>query len=270
MNLEIGPIFRALMKNKMGSLLIAFQIAITMTVVANGFFIIKERSNFMARESGIDIENSFVMTNFGYAESFNMKYSIQQDLDYIRQHPSVIDATVINAIPLSNGGWSMSLQTVPEEDADGIGTAVYMTDEHGLNTLDVELLAGENFTPNEIVVRNNDTLKWPSSTLISQQLAQSLWPDISVEQAVGKTVYIDGGQPMIVKGVIKTLQAPWVGWSQAFNSIITPERTEFNSVRYYIRVQDGELDQAIHSIEQYLISSDNSRTSLAVSASESK
>lgn len=259
MNLEIGPIFRALMKNKMGSVLIAVQIAITMTVVANGFFIIKERSEFMARESGIDIANSFTVENFRYAENFNMRDSIQQDLDFIRSHPSVIDATSINAIPLSNGGWSMSLTTVLDENVDGIGTAVYMTDEHGINSLNVELIAGENFTSNEITARNDDTLNWPSTTLISRHLAELLWPDVPAEQAVGKTVYIDGGQPMRVKGVIKTLQAPWIGWSQTFNSIVTPERIEFNSVRYFIRTQDGELTKTMEEIEQHLAKSQTGR-----------
>lgn len=259
MNLEIGPIFRALMKNKMGSVLIAFQIAITMTVVANGFFIIKERSEFMARESGIDIANSFRLTNFGYAENFNMRDSIQQDLDYIRNHPSVINATSINAIPLSNGGWSMSLTTVVDENVDGIGSAVYMTDEYGLDALNVELIAGENFTSNEITARTDETLNWPSTTLISRHLAELLWPDVPAEQAVGKTVYIDGGQPMRVKGVIKTLQAPWVGWNQAFNSIVTPERIEFDSVRYFIRVQEGELTKTMEEIEQHLAKSQTGR-----------
>lgn len=252
MNLEIGPIFRSLMKNKIGSILIACQIAITMTIIANGFFIIKQRSEFMAREPGIDIPNSFTLTNFSYAENFNMRDSIQQDLDYIRSHPSVTDATTINAIPLSNGGWSMSLKTSVDENADSINTAVYMTDEHGLNSLDVELIAGENFSSNEITVRNDDTLTWPNSTLITQQLAELLWPDIPVEQTVGKTVYIDNDQPMLVKGVIKTLQAPWIGWGQTYNSMISPERVEFFSVRYYVRVRNGELTRTLQDIEQHL------------------
>jgi putative ABC transport system permease protein len=45
--LEIGPIFRALMRNKVGAILIAIQIAITMTIIVNSVFIIYERSQLI-------------------------------------------------------------------------------------------------------------------------------------------------------------------------------------------------------------------------------
>jgi putative ABC transport system permease protein len=50
--MEIGPILRALARNKLGVILIALQIAFTMTVMVNAVFIIIERSAAMARPSG--------------------------------------------------------------------------------------------------------------------------------------------------------------------------------------------------------------------------
>ena len=50
--MEIGPIFRAMLRNKLGVCLIALQIAFTMTVVVNAIYIINERSRLMARPSG--------------------------------------------------------------------------------------------------------------------------------------------------------------------------------------------------------------------------
>ena len=38
--MEIGPILRSLLRNKLGALLIALQIAFTMTVIINAVFII--------------------------------------------------------------------------------------------------------------------------------------------------------------------------------------------------------------------------------------
>ena len=46
---DIGPIFRALTRNKLGALLIALQIALTMAIVTNAAFIIQERAANIAR-----------------------------------------------------------------------------------------------------------------------------------------------------------------------------------------------------------------------------
>ena len=61
-NWEIGPIFRALLRNKVGAVLIAIQIAVTMTIIVNSVFIIVERSQQMQRESGVDEDNSFYLS----------------------------------------------------------------------------------------------------------------------------------------------------------------------------------------------------------------
>ncbi len=52
--LELGPMFRALMRNKIGALLIALQIALTLTIMVNAIFMMQERSQQMARASGLD------------------------------------------------------------------------------------------------------------------------------------------------------------------------------------------------------------------------
>ena len=61
--MEIGPILRALTRNKLGVVLIALQIAFTMTVMVNAVFIINERSAAMARPSGLDEPNMFYLSS---------------------------------------------------------------------------------------------------------------------------------------------------------------------------------------------------------------
>ena len=55
---DIGPIFRSLLRNKLGVTLIALQIALTMAIVTNAAFIIGERSADIARPSGLDEANT--------------------------------------------------------------------------------------------------------------------------------------------------------------------------------------------------------------------
>ena len=127
--LELGPMLRALMRNKIGALLIALQIALTLTIMVNAIFMMLARSAQMARPSGVDEQNTFYLTNTVFAPNYNLQAALAQDLQRIRQTPGVVAATQINAIPLSGGGWSMSLQNKPGDDIDGTGVAVYMVDE---------------------------------------------------------------------------------------------------------------------------------------------
>lgn len=257
--LEIGPILRAMTRNKVGAILIAIQIAVTMTIIVNAIFIINERSELMGRASGVDEANSFYLTSTGFATDFNAKTVVQEDLNTIRQTPGVKDAVQINAIPISGGGWSMSLQVEPGEGKDDQSAAIYMVDEHGLEALDVELLAGDNFLPTDVRWREPSDSKWASTAIITQALAEALFPDIPFQQVVGKTIYISEVQPILVKGVIDKLQAPWVGWSSLEQAMLAPELMNFTSTRYYIRTEPGMRDKLMPQIEDTLASGNKNR-----------
>ncbi len=252
MNLEIGPIFRAMMRNKVGAMLIMLQIAVTMTIIANGFSIIQERKELMARDSGVDIANSFHLDNISFAENFDMQTAVIDDLKTIREIPGVADAIQVNAIPLSGSGWSMGLQTEAGDDIDGQGTAIYMVDDHALSTYDVKLVAGRNFELTDLRWRTSDTNDWADVAIITSTLATSLYPDLSVEEVVGKTVFINNNEPIIVIGIIDQLQAPWSGWNNVNNVTLTPDRLAFRGNRYYIRAEPGMRDAVMKSVEEAL------------------
>lgn len=258
-NWEIGPIFRAMLRNKVGALLIAIQIAVTMTIIVNSVFIIVERNQQMLRISGIDEANSFYLSSLGFAANFNEQVTVQEDLAMLRALPGVIDAVQINAIPLSGSGWSMGLQTQAGAQYDGVGTAVYMVDEHGVNALDVNIVAGENFSATDITWRETGQSSWPDKIIITQAMAQKLFPDQGWQSAVGKTVYINDIEPMVISGIIDQLQAPWVGWDNVENVMLSPERMNSKSSRYFIRTQPGRKDALMVDIEERLANSNKGR-----------
>ncbi|MGY0581103.1 MAG: ABC transporter permease [Paraglaciecola chathamensis] len=257
-NWEIGPIFRALLRNKVGAMLIALQIAFTMTIVVNAIYIIVERSDKMQRPSGIDEANSFYISSVGFSHDFNSLVTTQEDLNLIRSLDGVIDAVQINAVPLSGSGWSMSLQTQPGTEFDGTGTAVYMIDEHGLNSLDVALVAGENFSPTDIQTRQSSQTHWPDKVIITLAMANRLFPDEGLA-ALGKTVYINDIEPMIITGIVDQLQAPWVGWDNVENVMLTPEIREAKSSRYFVRTKPGQRDRVMNEVESQLAKSNSGR-----------
>jgi len=251
-NLEFGPICRALLRNKVGAVLIALQIALTMTIVVNAIFIIVERQALMQRESGIDEANSFYLTSTGFGNDFEPKRVIEQDLDVIRNTPGVIDAIQINAIPISGGGWSMSLTTEPGDDQEDVSTANYFVDAHGINALDLEVIAGRNFTATDIRWRERNQPDWPDNAMITKALAEKLFPDIPWQSVVGKTVYIGDDEPVIVTGIVDKLQAPWIGWSELENAMLSPEKMVSESTRYFIRTEPGERDRLMAELEDTL------------------
>ncbi|MFT4939660.1 MAG: putative ABC transport system permease protein [Paraglaciecola sp.] len=257
--LEIGPILRALMRNKVGALLIAIQIAVTMTIIVNSVFIIVERSQQMKRESGIDENNSFYLTSVGFSDDFNAEVTVQEDLNLLRALPGVIDAIQINAIPMSGSGWSMGLQTQAGAEYDGVGTAVYMVDEHAINALDLEIIAGENFEASDISLRQKGQSSWPSKIIITKAMAEKLYPDEGWQSAVGKTVFINDTEPMVINGIIDKLQAPWVGWDNLENAMLSPEKMNFQGSQYFIRTEPGRRDALMPKVEELLASSHTGR-----------
>ena len=71
---ELGPIFRALLRQKVGAILIALQIALTLSIMVNAIFMMQQRSAQMARASGLDENNTFYLSNTIFAQNYNQKY----------------------------------------------------------------------------------------------------------------------------------------------------------------------------------------------------
>ena len=256
--LELGPMLRALMRNKIGALLIALQIALTLTIMVNAIFMMIERSAQMARPSGVDETNTFYLTNTVFASDYNQQAALAQDLQRIRNTPGVVAATQINAIPLSGGGWSMSLQNKAGDDIDGTGVAVYMVDEQGVDALGVELIAGENFAPSDIVWRDRAATEWPDKMIITKAMAEAMFEG-DWQKALGQTLYINNHEPMRIIGIIKSLQAPWSGWDKVENAMLVPQQLDSRNSRLFIRTEPGRRDALMPEMEKALAESDKGR-----------
>ena len=256
--LETGLIIRALMRNKIGALLIALQIALTMTIIVNAIFMIQDRQSQMLRSSGIDEENTFYLTNTIFKQDYNIQASLQTDLNTLRKTPGIVDAIQINAIPLSGGGWSSGVQTEAGEDKDSTGTAVYMVDDHAINALGLELIAGKNFSETDIQWRKAGQSTWPDKVIITKALALSLFPD-DWQSALGKTVFISQNQTIEITGILKQLQAPWNGWDGVERSMLVPFQMESKGSRLFIRTEPGKRDELMPIIEKTLAENDKGR-----------
>lgn len=258
--MEIGPIWRALLRNKSSYILIALQIAATMALMVNAISIIQERTRLMGRPSGVDEDNIFQLYSMSFDPDVEIRALVAEDLGAIRGFPGVVNAVITNSVPLRQGGWSQSLKTEPGVDNEGFGTAIYFVDEHGVDTFDVDLVAGRNFEPAEVDWFNPDGgPRWPGAAIVTRAMASELYPDIAPEEAVGKVAYIENDLPLTIIGILDRLQAPWKDWTGVERSILVPMKRGGQFVRYVIRTEPGYRDELIPQIERMLAERDTSR-----------
>ena len=249
--MELGPIWRAILRNKSSYSLIALQIAVTMAIMVNAIAIIQERTTQMARPSGSDEENIVTMSSISFAPQMDMRAMIDADLAMLRGMPGVHDAIATNSFPLRGGGSARGLATEPGPDTDAVVTAVYFSDEHAIETFGTRLIDGNNFALDEITWNDEESSTWPATGILTVAAAKELFPD---EQGsyVGKTVYINDNDPVKIVGIVDRLQAPWDGWEKVENSMLVPLRRDGEYVNYVVRTEPGYLNELIPQIEAAL------------------
>jgi putative ABC transport system permease protein len=259
--MDIGPIWRAMLRNKAGFVLIALQVAVTLTIVVNAFGIIQARSNRIDRDSGVDEANTFAFASvlFTDYEREQRKVLIDEDLDLIRNVPGVRNAVASNSFPLRQGGWSMELALEPGiQTEESVGSAIYFVDEHGAETFDVSIIDGKNFTPDQVSwsIENDNT--WPAYGIITEALGKEMWPGETASY-VGKVMYVNDTDPVNIVGVIDKLQAPWESWTGVERSMLVPQRRPSEFVRYIVRTEPGMRDKLMPQIESMLATSNKDR-----------
>ena len=253
--MQIKPILAAMRHHKAGTVLIALQIALTLAIVCNALFIIQQRMARMARPSGVDENNLFVIRSDWADKSDARRIDVQMQADLIalRQLGSVQDAAPLNSFPLHGTGWDNFIKLQPDQVKMTTDSAIYFSDEHGLATLGTHLIAGRNFTASEIGAQQPRDAMHSAQVIISKDLAQRLYPDGS---ALGKTIYVSmGRRPSTVIGITDTLQAHMTGsWAgpYAYNAVLVPARLLNDYTYYMVRARPGQLAAAMRDAPKAL------------------
>ena len=255
--MQFRPIISAMRRNKVGAILIAVQMAITLAILCNALFIIQQRIALSKRPSGADESNIVVLDNQWVGSPPDQVARQQADLAALRSLPGVQDAFATNSVPLTNSGSSTGISLHPDQKTATASAALYFGDEHAIAALGLKLIAGRNFNSDEVVdkVGYND-LKAPAAIIITKGLADKLFPNAN---AVGQSIYdqfLKGQVPII--GVVDRLQVPWVeagGFGGGFNdnSIIQPFRfVSPYPILYVVHAQPGLAAAVIQSAPKKL------------------
>jgi putative ABC transport system permease protein len=138
-----------------------------------------------------------------------------------------------------------------------VGAAVYFTDEHALNTMDLRLIAGENFTANDVQYKRQGEGRDYPKAVVSLALAEALFPEDGLA-AVGRSFY-NGVYPVQVTGIVETLQAPWPSSSMVERAMVVPVNFIGSTSTYLIRTEPGERDRLMVETEEILASNNANR-----------
>jgi putative ABC transport system permease protein len=261
--MEFRPILSAMRRNKVGAIVIAVQMAITLAILCNALFIIEQRLASSHRPTGADEANIFVLSNLWVGMPTDLAARMQADLAAMRSVPGVVDAFITNSYPLSDGGSTDGISLNPDQKDPLTLSAMYFADEHGLQALGLKLIAGRNFNADE--VREKDGyigVTPPAAIIVTRALAEKLFPG---GNALGQSVYVESQKrqtPII--GIVDRLQVPWVasgGWGSKFNdsSALEPFRFVDQYSHYLVRAKPGQLPAVMQAVQKKLIEVNRTR-----------
>ena len=259
--LQIRPILAALRRHKAGTVLIALQIALTLAIVCNALFIIRQRTEHLSRPTGMVEANLLTLSNRWVGADEKSTPSLgKTDLETLRRMPGVIDATLANSYPLRGGGWSTSVNVNPEAKKEMAHTTLYFSDDHALPTMGLKLVAGRNFRPGEIDWVDPKEFRTTPVVIVSKALADKLFPG---GDALGKPIYHSGHTtPSTIIGIVERLQVPWTGnWAGNFaeNAMLIPRLLTGNFGSYLVRTQPGQLERLAKAVPALLFKTNRMR-----------
>jgi putative ABC transport system permease protein len=255
--MQFGPIISAMRRNKVGAILIAVQMAITLAIMCNALFIIEQRVAMSKRPTGTDETNVLLIRNQWVGNPPDVSARLQGDLAALRALPGVQDAFATNSVPMSGGGSTEGINLHPDQKDPTSLAALYFGDEHAIAGFGLKLVAGRNFNSGDVVDKVGYTdLKGPTGIIVTRILADKLFPD---GNAVGQSIYgIAPTGPTPIIGIVDRLQVPWVsagGWGSKFNDSSIIEPFSFLSVYpfyYIVHTQPGQMNAVLQSAPKKL------------------
>ena len=259
MNLDMGPILSALLRNRTGAVLVVLQVAIALTVFANATWIVHQRIETLNKPTGIDDQNIFVIASTAFTERFNYEASVDEDLAYLRGLPGVVAASPADAVSLSHTGASTDLWTNAEQKGPPEGADVISMDDQGLKALGGRLIAGREFRADEIkppLAQNNMT-EFVPEVIVTQAMAETLYPR---QSALGKTVYDSAGKPAAIIGIADNMiGSASRGLDKADHVALFPRMPEADDLLYVVRTQPGQRDRLLAAAQTHLTSTNADR-----------
>ena len=260
--MEIRALLSAMWRSRVGPVLVAAQVAITLAVVVNVAYIVKLRIDNISQPIGADVDNLIWISMQAYDPQYDPGVAVTPDLAWLQSIPGVVAAANSMLVPQGFGTsilpFSYDPALLQKEGGRGQGVApavVYMGTEKLVETLGVKLIAGRTFQASAVQPpapdRRATMAQWGPEVVITKMLADKLWPK---GDALGKTLYaglVD--KPATVVGIVELLQHnPVMGpAAEMFRSVVMVTSTPVGPrTTYIVRTQPGRRDAVMARIEK--------------------
>ncbi len=255
----MGPIIRSLLRNRVRTGLLVVEIAVTLAIVLNCLGMLLEQRRELTRPTGIDEANLVAVEMLPWDPAYREEETrigiLHEDLDALRALPGVVGASAMAPFPLQGGGSSTQFKPLGAPDDALVRAPVYGADERILDTLGLELVAGRDFTTDDVVYESGSRIL---NVIVTQDFASALFPDGG---ALGKR--IDSGSveyPDVIVGVVRRMHTPYGGGPMEDRIVIYPRpRHAASFMSYLVRVEPGQLDGLLPVVEDAIRSVDARR-----------
>ncbi|HKE16016.1 MAG TPA: FtsX-like permease family protein [Kofleriaceae bacterium] len=276
--MELGPILRAIRRNKARFGLIAVEVALTLAVVANCLALIGDAREKMAQPSGFDDDNIVRVTSTPFDQAFRedgyLQNGLRADLEALRHMPGVRAALSTGFLPWIGGGSSGTFKR-PGGQGPELRSQLYPADEGLIDTLGVHLVEGRQFTRDD-VERDTQRLKalfasdrprgqdgMPSEHYMQDVVISKAWCELMFGpgSCLGK-MFEDGDRDLYrVIGVLDPFYNPYAWHIEKYALFYAYHSASFEGgSAYLVRTEPGKAASLARTIEDSLTRQNPLRT----------
>ncbi|OOG47907.1 FtsX-like permease family protein [Rhodanobacter sp. C01] len=210
--MDILPILSTLRRHKLTSWLLILEIALTCAIVCNAVFLIGQRLQRMDMPSGV-AEHELLQIQVADVTSPSNPYArLAEDMAALRQVPGVLSVASSNEVPFGNSSSNGNIRLDPAQPERTLNATTYFG-ENLVQTLGPRLVSGRDLQSDDFVdveaalkgLSTGDSKSLPHVTLITQTLAERLWPG---QNPLGRIIYLTPTVGLRVVGVLDSLARP--------------------------------------------------------------
>jgi putative ABC transport system permease protein len=210
--MDILPILSTLRRHKLTAWLLILEIALTCAIVCNAVFLIGQRLERMDMPSGVAEHELLQIQVADVVTPANPYARLAEDMAALRQVPGVISVASSNQVPFGNSSSNANVRLDPTQPQRTLSATTYFG-ENLPKTLGTRLVSGRDLEPTDFfdadvamkALGTGDTKHLPSVTLITQTLAERLWPG---QNPLGRIIYLSPSVGVRVVGVLDSLARP--------------------------------------------------------------
>jgi|CXWL01.1.fsa_nt_gi putative ABC transport system permease protein len=253
--MELGPIFRALVKNRTRFVLIVLEVGLALAVVVNCVHQLREIRHTLTKPSGLRDEAHLLAITVRPFDPALLEEEAgenlrEADVRRLRSLPGVVSVTRTSVVPLSGSGNSTGLR-LPDSEMEPIPGPHFEVAEGWLETFGVELSKGQDFAP-------GDHAGEAKRAILTEALAKKLFPD---GDAVGRQFLLSGDQAFTVIGLVRHMTNAWPTSEWADSSVLFPGRpSDPRSHVYLVRATPGLAADVEKAAEEALLADHSGRT----------